>query len=103
MPLGSAAGTPLPRSNTSSAYGGNTSQIQTHASKPSSSGNFDDLWNLSLGSASKSSQPSANQKSIKDIAKEKANANIWGGASQQAGKAPAASQQSSSGIDDLLF
>lgn len=99
---------PPARSGTSSAFGGKPSQ--GHASKPST-GNFDDLWNLSLGSTTtKANQNATSQKSIRDIAKENANANIWGGAasgsalgsSSSAGKSTSQSSQQS-GIDDLLF
>ena len=89
-----------------------------------SSGNFDDLWAMSLGSsgsASKSSTPApaVQNKSIKDLAQEKAQAGIWGnGASQNkppmgAGfgafgapannAAPPSSNGGGNGIDDLLF
>ncbi|CAE6464804.1 unnamed protein product [Rhizoctonia solani] len=51
-----------------------------------SSANFDDLWNMSLGtSATAKPAPNASAstgKSIKDLEREKAQANIWGGGSQ---------------------
>jgi epsin len=42
-----------------------------------SSGNFDDLWTMSLGSSAKQSSATGT-KSIKDLEKEKATAGIWG-------------------------
>ena len=92
----------------------------TPAAKPASSGNFDDLWTMSLGSSASSVKPAggapAPAKSIKDLEKEKAQAGIWG-AGQQAkppmgagfgsfgaastNNAPPAS--SGNGLDDLLL
>lgn len=47
------------------------------AAKPS--GNFDDLWTMSLGSSNTpAGNTAAGVKSIKDLEKEKANAAIWG-------------------------
>lgn len=53
------------------------------ASKPASSGNFDDLWNLGLGSSSAAAKPSTPTnptagKSIAEIEREKAQSNMWG-------------------------
>ncbi|CDO72188.1 hypothetical protein BN946_scf184970.g40 [Trametes cinnabarina] len=83
---------------------------------------FDDLWSMSLGSSSSAKTHAANapqQKSIKEIEKEKAQAQIWGSgqskppmgsglgsfagtpASSASNAAPPAS--SGSGLDDLLF
>ncbi|PPQ66389.1 hypothetical protein CVT24_007218 [Panaeolus cyanescens] len=77
-----------------------------------SSGNFDDLWSLSLGSIAKPATPANAGKSIKDLEKEKANAGLWGGQQKpSAGMASspfgnfgnAAPASSSSGGDDLLL
>lgn len=50
------------------------------------SANFEDLWSLGLGSTAKASTTSLSNpaagKSIKDLEKEKAQAGIWGAASQ---------------------
>ncbi|KDQ08315.1 hypothetical protein BOTBODRAFT_179949 [Botryobasidium botryosum FD-172 SS1] len=58
------------------------------ASKPASSGNFDDLWSMSLGGAGGASNKAAAgaagaNKSIKDLEREKAQASIWGGVQAQ--------------------
>ncbi|KAF8895217.1 hypothetical protein BD779DRAFT_1498187 [Infundibulicybe gibba] len=47
--------------------------------KPASTGNFDDLWSLSLGGGTKPAGPAGNTgKSIKDLEREKAMAGLWG-------------------------
>ncbi len=58
-------------------------------SAKSTGGGFDDLWSMSLGSAatSKPSAPAGAGKSIRDLAKEKAQAGIWGTQSQSQGQA----------------
>ncbi|KAG2009809.1 hypothetical protein CC2G_012697 [Coprinopsis cinerea AmutBmut pab1-1] len=112
-------GVPLaPTTNASSPAARPGSTPAAAPSKPASSANFDDLWSLSLGSASKSSSSSgAPAKSIQDLQKEKAMAGIWGGGS--ATKPAGAAQQpafpafggssttnntsSSGGADDLLL
>ncbi|THH27663.1 hypothetical protein EUX98_g6528 [Antrodiella citrinella] len=91
------------------------------AGPKSGGGNFDDLWAMGLGgsggSASKSSTSAApaQNKSIKDLAQEKAQAGIWGaaqkppmgagfgsfGATTSNNAAPSSS--SNGDIDDLLF
>jgi epsin len=95
----------------------------TPAAKPaSSSGNFDDLWSMSLGSSNKPQTPTTQAKSMQDLQREKAQAGIWGAQNQQgrppmgtgfgsfgassaapstSNAAPAAS--SGNGLDDLLF
>ena len=103
---------PPPRATTTSP--GIASQSQ---SKPAAS--FDDLWSMSLGSASKPAGGAGTpqQKSMKDLEKEKVQAQIWGGNRPPAGAgsgfgsfsgAPAASSaappsSSGNGLDDLLF
>ncbi|KAH8085998.1 ENTH-domain-containing protein [Cristinia sonorae] len=78
------------------------------------SGNFDDLWSMSLGgSSAKPATGTAQNKSIKDLAQEKAQAGIWGNGPPAGsgfgsfGGAPANNaappSSSSGGIDDLLF
>lgn len=63
--------------------GGARPATTTPAAKPAG-GNFDDLWSMSLGSASGAKPGSAAPgKSIKDLEKEKANAGLWGGQQQQ--------------------
>ncbi|KAG8685362.1 Epsin-3, clathrin recruitment and traffic between the Golgi and endosome [Ceratobasidium sp. 394] len=72
---------------------GTGSQIRspgaTNGGAAKSSGNFDDLWSMSLGSSSTASAKPATGasagKSIKDLEKEKAQATIWG----SGGKPPA--------------
>jgi epsin len=54
----------------------NPSSATTNAAGAKSSGNFDDLWTMSLGSSAK--QTATGTKSIKDLEKEKAAAGIWG-------------------------
>ncbi|KZT28737.1 ENTH-domain-containing protein [Neolentinus lepideus HHB14362 ss-1] len=88
--------------------------------KSSGSGAFDDIWNMSLGSAtgSRSGTPANSQpvkKSIKDLEKEKAQSGIWGakhssqgsmggfGAFGAPSKPTANTNASSSGLDDLLL
>ncbi|KIP03096.1 hypothetical protein PHLGIDRAFT_31946 [Phlebiopsis gigantea 11061_1 CR5-6] len=86
------------------------------ARKPASSGNFDDLWSMSLGSAaSKPATPAGPAKSIQALQQEKAQAGIWGSSQQRPPMgaplgtfgAPAANAAPSSsagdGLDDLLF
>ncbi|KAI0770624.1 hypothetical protein C8Q74DRAFT_1369761 [Fomes fomentarius] len=88
----------------------------TQQQKPAAS--FDDLWSMSLGSASSAAGKSvagAPQKSMKDLEKEKAQAQIWGGRKPPAGAAfnafgsststsnAAPSTSSGNGLDDLLF
>lgn len=89
------------------------------ATKPASSGNFDDLWSLGLGSSapSKPSTPAGPAKSIQDLQKEKAQSEIWGTSQRSqpglgsggfgafGGASKPANQPASSGngLDDLLF
>ncbi|KAI0785106.1 hypothetical protein C8Q75DRAFT_776004 [Abortiporus biennis] len=92
------------------------------AAKPTSSGGgFEDLWTMSLGSAggSASKAPAAGPaKSMKDLEKEKAQANIWGagqpksplgagfgsfGNASGATTSTAAPAAASNPLDDLLF
>ncbi|KAH9891912.1 hypothetical protein C8Q73DRAFT_666878 [Cubamyces lactineus] len=105
---------PPPRSNVTSPAASNPTQ------KPSAT-SFDDLWSMSLGSSStaKSSNTSgaSQQKSIKEIEKEKAQAQIWGagqnkpgsgfgsfaGASAPLASGAAPSASSGNALDDLLF
>lgn len=89
--------------------------------KPTSA-NFDDLWNLSLGTTSTANKPSTNTapaKSMKDLEKEKAAAGIWGAMNQNQSRQPAmggglwgpsnnaannmTSTKPSNRVDDLLF
>ncbi|KAI0754529.1 hypothetical protein C8Q80DRAFT_1117209 [Daedaleopsis nitida] len=104
---------PPPRASTTSPSVGAQQQ------KPAAS--FDDLWSMSLGSASSSTgKPAASgpQKSIKDLEKEKAQAQMWGGqnrppmgagfgsfagAPASGSSANAAPASSGNGLDDLLF
>lgn len=87
---------------------GTTNTPSGGASK--SSANFDDLWNMSLGSSS--TAKSANNaggstgKSIKDLEREKAQATIWGSGGQAGGgfsSAPTGAGGGASGGGDLLF
>lgn len=101
-----------------------TSAVTTPAAKPASSGNFDDLWTMSLGSsASKPQTPTTQTKSIQDLQREKAQAGIWGATQSQQGRPPmgagfgsfgassasgstsnaAPPSSSSNGLDDLLL
>lgn len=93
----------------------------TPVAKPASSGSFDDLWSMSLGTSASKPQAAASgpAKSIQDLQKEKAQAAIWG--SNQTAKPPmgagfgsfggaagststaAPPSSSNNGIDDLLF
>ena len=86
------------------------------APKPASSGNFDDLWSMSLGTAaSKPVAPAGPAKSIQDLQREKAQAGIWGSSQQRPPMgaplgsfgAPASNaappSSSGNGLDDLLF
>ncbi|KAJ3481000.1 hypothetical protein NLI96_g7962 [Meripilus lineatus] len=103
------------------AAAGPTATTTAAPAKPASSGNFDDLWSMSLGSSSSgfSSKPAAATpaKSIRDLEKEKAQAGIWGSGHQQkpslggsgfssfgapSNAAPPPSS-SGNGFDDLLF
>ncbi|KAI0671148.1 hypothetical protein C8Q78DRAFT_1079077 [Trametes maxima] len=96
------------------------SPVSTQQKAPAAS--FDDLWSMSLGSSTGTGKSSvaaggAQQKSIKDLEKEKAQAQIWGGGQNKppagagfgsfAGapaSSPAAPPASSrNGLDDLLF
>ncbi|KAI0694797.1 hypothetical protein C8Q76DRAFT_251731 [Earliella scabrosa] len=100
---------PPPRASTTSPG------LSAQAQKPAAS--FDDLWSMSLGSASGAGKPAAGgpqQKSIKEIEKEKAQAQIWGGQKPPAGAAfgafgaptttnTTAPASSGNGLDDLLF
>ncbi|TCD65817.1 Epsin-3 [Steccherinum ochraceum] len=95
---------------------------QNTGNKPAAKagGNFDDLWAMGLGSSgttSKSSTPAPQNKSIKDLAQEKAQAGIWGNGAGQNKPPPGAGfgafgapannaappSSSGGGIDDLLF
>lgn len=90
--------------------------------KPATSANFDDLWNLSLGTSSTAKKPStipAPAKSMKDLEKEKAAAGIWGALNQNQARQPTMggglwgpsntsansmnATKPSGGVDDLLF
>ncbi|CAE6456960.1 unnamed protein product [Rhizoctonia solani] len=76
-PTASTPGSQIKAPGVTSTAGGNASK---------SSANFDDLWNMSLGSSS-TAKPVANTsastgKSIKDLEREKAQAKIWGGGGQ---------------------
>lgn len=63
---------------------------------PKSSGNFDDLWNMSIGSNLSASKPStsgagvAAGKSIKDLEREKATAGMWGSTTSAGSSRPGA-------------
>ncbi|KAI0684528.1 hypothetical protein BC835DRAFT_1409140 [Cytidiella melzeri] len=109
--------TPAPtasRMNTTLSVGG--SAAKAPASKPAASGNFEDLWSMSLGSSA-SSKPqgqSTPAKSIQDLQKEKAQAGIWGSSKQSKpvlgsgafGTVSSSTNQAASsgnGLDDLLF
>lgn len=102
------------------SIGGASATATAPAAKPASSGGFDDLWTMSLGSAaSKPQQGSTPAKSIQDLQKEKAQAAIWSQGQQTRppmgagfgsfGGAPAAASNaappssSGDGLDDLLF
>jgi len=90
--------------------------------KPATSANFDDLWNLSLGTtstANKSNTNPAPAKSMKDLEKEKASAGIWGAMNQNQSRQPTMggglwgpsnttatntnTAKPPGGLDDLLF
>lgn len=87
--------------------------------KPATSANFDDLWNLSLGTtstANKSSTNTAPAKSMKDLEKEKSAAGIWAATNQNQNRQPTmggglwgasntntSTAKPSGGLDDLLF
>ena len=87
------------------------------AAAPAKTGNFDDLWNLSLGSTSSTAKPAAGPgKSIKDLEKEKAMAGLWGNQQgRPTGAVPpqpaafgsfgnaAPPSSSGGGVDDLLL
>ena len=84
------------------------------AAKPASSGNFDDLWSMSLGSSTSKPQTNATPaKSIQDLQKEKAQAGIWGSGQAQpamgagfgsfASSNAAPPSSSGNGLNDLLF
>ena len=92
----------------------------SHApAKPATSANFDDLWNLSLGTtstANKSNTGPAPAKSMKDLEKEKSAAGIWAATNQNQSRQPtmggglwgasntnANTAKPSGGLDDLLF
>jgi len=83
---------------------------------PAKSGNFDDLWSLSLGGPTAAKPGSAGAgKSIKDLEKEKAMAGLWGGQQRPTGGIPpqaaafgtfgngAPASSSAGGADDLLL
>jgi epsin len=106
-----------PRSNVTSP---GLARSSPAASAKSSGGNFDDLWNMSLGSKPTATTTSGPAKSMKDLEKEKASAGIWGSSVQQQGKPPAMGmglgssslggfgsaappKSASGGVDDLLF
>lgn len=85
----------------------------TAPAAPKASGNFDDLWNMSVGSSTtsastaKASSVGGAQKSIKDLEKEKASAGMWGATAKPGGAAAPASSGAfggfGSGGDDLLL
>ncbi|KAM5540849.1 hypothetical protein V8D89_005493 [Ganoderma adspersum] len=110
------APTPPPGRATTTSLG--FTGVPQQQQKPAAS--FDDLWSMSLSSTSGkptgSAAPAAQQKSMKDLGKEKAQAQMWGGAGQNrqgsgfgAFGAPTssatqpASSSSGNGLDDLLF
>lgn len=109
-----SATSPPPRGNVISP--GSVKPTPAPAAKPS--GNFDDLWSMSLGTAAKPAAGTpAPAKSMKDLEKEKASAGIWGSSMQpQQGKTPAmgmglggsnmggfgGASSNSGGFDDLL-
>ncbi|KAI0365307.1 ENTH-domain-containing protein [Pilatotrama ljubarskyi] len=98
-----------------------TSPASTGTQQKASAATFDDLWSMSLGSSStvgKSAGAAGGpQKSMKDLEKEKAQAQIWGTGQNKPpmgagfgsfGGAPAASTaappgSSGNALDDLLF
>lgn len=84
----------------------------TPAAKPAAatpkSANFDDLWNMSLGSSSAAAKPAVAGKSMKDLEKEKAQSGLWGSAKPAQQPAfgtfgTAAPPSSNAGGDDLLL
>ena len=97
-----------------------TRGLTSGQAKPATtSANFDDLWNLSLGATSTANKSNTNTgpaKSMKDLEKEKANAGIWGATNQNQSRQPtmgggiwgssnttATNTKPSGGVDDLLF
>ncbi|KAG6900345.1 hypothetical protein C0993_012302 [Termitomyces sp. T159_Od127] len=73
-------GAPLAPTTTAAPAPASAPMSASMTTKPSSSaGAFDDLWSLSLGSSNKPATPSGQNKSIKDLEKEKAMAGLWGG------------------------
>ena len=84
---------PPMRTNSTPAMAPTTSlSTALGAAKPKSSGNFDDLWSMSLGSSASNNKPVASgtgaNKSIKDLEKEKAQAGIWGSGLQSQQQRP---------------
>ena len=94
--------------------------------KKATSANFDDLWNLSLGTTPTTNKSNTNTgpaKSMKDLEKEKAAAGIWGATNKNQVRQPTMggglwgpsntastnsnsssnSSKPSGGVDDLLF
>ncbi|KAI0354799.1 ENTH-domain-containing protein [Trametes cingulata] len=98
-----------------------TSPASTGTQQKPSAATFDDLWSMSLGSSTTAKSGGATggpqQKSIKDLEKEKAQAQIWGAGQNKPpmgagfgsfGGAPASSNaappaSSGNALDDLLF
>ncbi|KIY69293.1 ENTH-domain-containing protein [Cylindrobasidium torrendii FP15055 ss-10] len=70
---------PPPMSMTPTSGMRPTSMSKPATPKPASSGNFDDLWSMSLGSSSKPSTP-VGGKSMKALQSEKVSVGLWGGA-----------------------
>ncbi|EJU02936.1 ENTH-domain-containing protein [Dacryopinax primogenitus] len=92
----------LPSALTGPAKVGPSAATTTTASKPA--GAFDDLWSMSLGSsAPKPTSTAVNNgnKSMLDLQREKAQANLWGQAA--GGTGTTTKPAGSGGFDDLLL
>lgn len=94
-PATAPAYTGMPVMSPMSARSAATSPVATGTTSSAATklgGGFDDLWSMSLGSATGSKPTSgaaAGAKSIRDLEKEKAQAGIWGVQSQVRPAAPA--------------
>lgn len=100
--------TPMAMSSTISAPTNSNTDRRTAAPAVKSSSNFDDLWNLSLGSSVTPVAGAGAGKSIKDLEKERATAGLWGAGQKAAGNTASfgsfnAAAPSGGGMDDLLL
>ncbi|KAH7099466.1 hypothetical protein BKA62DRAFT_709670 [Auriculariales sp. MPI-PUGE-AT-0066] len=100
-----------PTMSPTTSFGGVAKPATTPAAapKPAGAAGFDDLWNMSLGSAAAKPATSTTGKTIKEMENEKAQAAMWGGGAKQPQQSQwgsfggSTASNNAGGGDDLLL